>query len=674
MEEANTALISDPVAIAANDRQGYREGSALELLAKYFRNPTLLLITLVSGTAVLYSGTLLFQFVWDDEQQIVNNPLIRGWNSLPRAFVSDLWYHTFRQQTYYRPLFVAWSILNYSLVGLRPWGWHSGAVLLHLAATLAVFWLVRRLGIDYWTAALATLIFALHPIHIECVAWISAASDSMATLFFALAFIAFLNTRGGSNERELAWHFVSLTLLACALLTKEIALAFAALVGIYVWLNPSLESRGCSRKVREALFGMAPYAGVTLLYVVLRKLALRDAPFIFDAKHGYGDMALTLPYVLVFYGKQLFVPLGLTGLYYTPYVTTQILTRVVLPVLILACATALIYYWSRKLSDPMVAFAGWWLLMGVAPALYIRSFGNGDFVRDRYIYLGSIGFAILAAKAVRLLRAMKGWSAPAVQATAVILIALAYVGMSVPQQTYWSSDLLVYTRGHQLYPDNPYATIGLGREYSHLGADDRAIALAEDATKRDPNNLLQLYGLAEVYIAAKREEQGRDALEYALRMMPDFAKSETGMASVATLWAQLRDYDRALALCSAVLARVPDLYSALYNCGNIQLLAGHYPEAERLLRRALQAAPDLAAPRHFLGRTLLLEGRNPEAQPYLQQAAAMDPKVWDYHYWLAESFAQSGNRAAALAEYQHTLLLNQDSKEAKLRLTALEGK
>jgi tetratricopeptide (TPR) repeat protein len=674
MEDANTALISDPVETAANDRLAYREASAWELLAKYFRNPAVLLITLVSGTAVLYSGTLLFQFVWDDEQQIVNNPLIRSWNSLPRAFVSDLWYHTFRQQTYYRPLFVAWSILNYSLAGLRPWGWHAGAVLLHLAAVVAVFWLLRRLGIEYWTAALATLIFALHPIHIECVAWVSAASDSMATLFVALAFIAFLHTRGGGKGREPVWHFASLLLLACALLTKEIALAFSVLVGIYVWLNPSRESQGGSRKIREALFAMVPYAAVTFLYVVLRKLALRNAPFIFDAKHGYGDMALTLPYVLVFYLKQLVVPLGLTGLYYTPYVTTQFLARVVLPLFVLSCATVLVYCWSRKLSDRTVAFAGWWLVMGLAPALYIRSFGNGDFVRDRYIYLGSIGFAILAAKAVRLLPAMKGWSAPAVQATAVMLIGLAYVGVSLPQQMYWNSDLLVYARGHELYPDNPYATIGLGREYSHLGADDRAIALAEDAAKRDPNNLLQLYGLAEVYIAAGRTEQGRNALEYALRMMPDFAKSETGMASVATLWAELRDYDRALALCSEVLTRVPDLYSALYNCGNIQLLAGRSVEAEQLLRRALQAAPDLAAPRHFLGRTLLLEGRNAEAQPYLRQAAAMDPKVWDYHYWLAESFELSGNKAAALAEYQNTLQLNQGSKEAKLRLTALEGK
>jgi len=93
-----------------------------------------------------------------------------------------------------------------------------------------------------------------------------------------------------------------------------------------------------------------------------------------------------------------------------------------------------------------------------------------------------------------------------------------------------------------------------------------------------------------------------------------------------------------------------------------------------LLSHAMQLVPEQAAPKHFLGRALLQDGRNAKAQPYLLQAAAMDPKVWDYHYWLAVSFEESGNVSAARAEYQRALQLNQDSKEAKMRLTALEAK
>jgi tetratricopeptide (TPR) repeat protein len=658
-----------------NDEQACRKPDAWELLAKYFRSPQVLLSGLALATAVLYSGTLFFKFVWDDEAQIVNNPLIRSWHSLSRVFVSDLWYHSIRRQVYYRPLFVAWSILNYAVVGLRPWGWHLGAILLHLVATLAVFWLSRRLGLEYWTAALATVIFALHPIHIECVAWVSAASDSMVTMFAALAFVAFLNARDPQGTRRFAWRLASLVLLACALLTKEMAVSFTALVGVYVWLHLSRYKSRTLVKVRESLLVMVPYAAVTLCYVVLRKIVLGHSPVTLDMKHGYGDMALTLPYVLAFYLRQLVLPLGLTGLYYTPYVTTQILSHFVLPALILAIVAGLICYWARKTSDWVVVFAGCWLLIGLAPALYTRCFGNGDFVRDRYIYLPSIGFAILAAKGIRLLPGVKGWSAAAVQVTAVVAVCIAYVGMSLPQQAYWDSDLLVYARGHRLYPENAYASISLAREYSRLGAHDRAIALAEDGYKRNPDDIYQIYGLAEVYIAAGRRNEGRQALEYALRLSPEYVESETGRATVASYWAQLGDYDRALDLCSTLLARNPDLYSALYNCGNIELMAGHYRESGRLLQRAVEVSPQLAAPRHFLGRALFLDGKNAEGQAYLSQAVAMDPSVYDYHYWLGRSFQQSGDKANARREYLQALQLNGDnSTDVKLRIAALEGK
>ena len=146
------------------------------------------------------------------------------------------------------------------------------------------------------------------------------------------------------------------------------------------------------------------------------------------------------------------------------------------------------------------------------------------------------------------------------------------------------------------------------------------------------------------------------------------------MAGVAGLYGQMGDYDRALALCAEILEKEPGLYSALYNCGNIHLMDGQYKDAEQLLSKAAQLAPEQAAPKHFLGRALLQDGRNMEAQPYLLQAVSMDPKVWDYHFWLAVSFEQSGNISAARTEYQRSLQLNRDSKEAKLRLTALEAK
>ncbi|HXM10308.1 MAG TPA: tetratricopeptide repeat protein [Terriglobales bacterium] len=666
-----------------DNTQGSPEPGVSELLAQYLRRPSVLLPLLGLVTFVVYSGSLSFDFVWDDWPQIVNSPIIRSWNNLPRAFGSDLWYHVARHQVYYRPLFVAWSMLNYTLFGLRPWGWHLGAVLLHIGAVAAVFWLSRKLGLEYWTAALTALVFALHPVHIEPVTWVSAASDTMVTIFAALAFGAFLSGRDPGphldhnckQRKGTAWWIASMALLACALLTKEMAVVFSVLVGLYAWLHPAENKASPGKRVLSAAIEAAPYALVTLAYALLRKHALLHATGQFDPTHGMIDVARTLPLVLAVYLRQLLVPVGITGLYYTPYVashlTSAALTQIALPVAVLCAALAGLWYWNRREGKSIVAFAGLWLLVGLSPALYLRNFGNGDFVRDRYIYLPSIGFAILMALGLRHLPSVKQWSTQSVQVCAVILLCGGYACASIAQQVYWGNDLLLLVHGQALYPGNPYTMAGLAKEYSQRGANDRAIELAEAVVREHPEYGYGPLALAESYIRAGRFDEGRVWLE---RVNPDYAKSEMGMAGVAALYGQMGDYPQALALCSEVLEKEPNLYSALYNCGNIHLVDGQYKEAEQLLARAVQLVPEQAAPKHFLGRALLKDGQNAEAQPYLRQAVAMDPKVWDYHYWLAESLEQSGKIAAARAEYQQALQLNQSSTEARLRLAALEGK
>ena len=195
------------------------------------------------------------------------------------------------------------------------------------------------------------------------------------------------------------------------------------------------------------LIEAAPYALVTIGYALLRKHALVHATGQFDPTHGTMDVLRTLPLVLAFYLDKLLVPVGLTGLYYTPYVTHALASQFVWPALILAIAGVGLWYWNRREGNSTVAFAGLWLLVGLAPALYLRNFANGDFVRDRYIYLPSIGFAILLAMGLRRLPGLRTWNAKVVQITAILLVCAAYVGASLSQQVHWASDLLVLVRG-----------------------------------------------------------------------------------------------------------------------------------------------------------------------------------------------------------------------------------
>ena len=648
-----------------------QEPTAWEVIATHLRRPPILLLLLGLSTLVLYSGALSFEFVWDDQPQILNSPILRSWSNLPKAFTSDLWYHVARHQVYYRPLFVAWSMLSYALFGLRPWGWHLGAILVHIAAVLAVFWLARKLGLEYWTAALAALIFSLHPIHIEPVVWISAASDTMVTLFVAVAFGSFLNSHNPDKTHRFLWRFLSLVLLTCALFTKEMAVTFPVLIGVYVLLFPIEKKLPLGRKVYRALVDAAPYAIVTVAYVLVRKHALVHSTGQFDPAHGTADMLKTLPLVVGFYVKKLLLPVGLTGLYYTPYVTTKIVSQFVFPSCALAVVAALIWLWDRQEGNSVVAFCALWFVVGLAPALYLRNFGNGDFVRDRYVCLPSVGFAILLAMACRRLPSINKWSAPVVQAVAVLLLCVFYVSASLAQQVYWDNDLLVLVRGQSLYPGNPLTMAWLASEYSQRGAHERAIALAREAAIEHPEYAYGSLALAEAYIRAGRFDEGREWLQ---KVSPEYVESETGMASFAGLYGRIGDFDKAFALCDQILQKEPDLYSAVYNCGNVHLMDRQYKEAEQLLTRAVKLSPEDPAPKHYLGRALLEEGSYADSEAYLQQAVSLDEKVWDYHYWLGVSYEKTGNLQAARVEYQQALQLNPESSEAKLKLAAVEAK
>jgi len=640
-------------------------------LATWLREPAFLLSTIVL-VFLLYSGTLIFPFVWDDNPQIVNNPIIRSWSAVPRAFGSDLWFHFGRNQVYYRPLFTIWSTLNYTVFALRPWGWHLGAVLLHLVAFIVVFFFARLLGVEYWTAALASLIFAVHPVHIECVAWISAASDTMVTIFFMMAFMAFIRSHDDRESRWLAWRVGSVVLLACALLTKEMGLTFSGLVALYEWLFPSPRERSRLQKLRQCFLVALPYGIVTLGYLVLRKAVLHQVAGSIDPNHSNLEMALTWPIVLFSYLRILVVPVGLTGLYSTPYVQSASVLRFLLPLAVVLAVAAGIWHWSRRTGDRVIAFAGAWMLITLVPVLYLRNFPDGDYlVRDRYIYLPSVGFVILAAKAVRLLAKNRKLGTVSLQAAAVCVLTVAYCGAVYAQQIYWGSELLLFYRGYTLYPESNYARVGYAKALMDRGGYNRAIELLEGAIRNRPDDGPGYFLLAQAYTKSGKKEKGKVMLQRAISLFPQMMSSEVAKVDVAGQYGELGDYKHALALCSEVLGKDPNLYSALYDCGNIHMEAGDYAGAEKLLARAVEIAPDQAAPEYFLGRVYFKTGRFAKAEDLFRKAVTTDPHIYDYHYWYGRTLAKRGDSVDARRELSIALQLNSESTEAKTALAAL---
>ena len=192
-----------------------------------------LLVLALVLTALSYVNTLRFQFVYDDLPQIISNPRVHSWQHVPRLFVEHVWSQFSGQPgNYYRPLFELWLIINYSLFGLHPAWWHGTTVLVHLAVVLMVYVLARRVTGDRLTAAIVTVIYGLHPTHIETVAWVSGVTEPLLAVFVIGSFVSYARSRDGEAGAGW-WRAASAASYGLAMLCKETGVMVPALLFTY---------------------------------------------------------------------------------------------------------------------------------------------------------------------------------------------------------------------------------------------------------------------------------------------------------------------------------------------------------------------------------------------------------------------------------------------------------
>src|SRR5579872_3731687 len=191
--------------------------------------PLLPLLVILAATLAAYSPALSFQFTYDDFPQIVHNKLIQSWQYVGLYPKIHVWAQSSLWGNYYRPLFLFLLLLEHTAFGLHPMGWHAVSIAFHLGVVLFVFALANEF-IDEQSALVSALIFALHPIHIESVAWVSGVTDPMLAVFSLACILYFIRFRKRGRYFLLA---LSLLFYAGALLSKETAIIVPGLLLAY---------------------------------------------------------------------------------------------------------------------------------------------------------------------------------------------------------------------------------------------------------------------------------------------------------------------------------------------------------------------------------------------------------------------------------------------------------
>ena len=471
--------------------------------------------------AFLYTPSLRFQFVYDDVYQIALNPHVHSWRFFPVYFTQSVWSQvTGSTDNFYRPFFLLWLRINYLAFGDEPAGWHLTAVLVHLLATVLVHRLARALGTGRIAAFLAAIVFGLHPIHLEAVAWASGVTESLASTFFLAALVTYVQWKKAGQYRSL-WLAASVGLFAAALLVKETAAVLPVVLVAYEYCGMPPNEPTQQRRLRSFFHQqwrqLVPYGAVLFLYLMARTCAIHGIPHRTPV-----PLRLTLlswPWLLCLYVKMLILPVNLSPLYDFPYVYRVHEVRFILPLVLIVTASAVVWLRRRhqgSLSTLMIL----WFVITLSPAFlqFLLAKGSESY-HDRYLYLPSVAWALLlgvafehlGTRANRLQRGL-AW----ISATTLVTI-LAFGAHR--QINFWESNYSLFAQAHQVAPQNELAASNFAAELMKRRQYQEALNLAEQMIRLHPQSVPPLLSAASAsfflhdYVTAERYYQRAVQLE-----------------------------------------------------------------------------------------------------------------------------------------------------------------
>jgi hypothetical protein len=579
-------------------------------------------LALAAASVIPFAGSLHGAFVYDDVKQIVGNPLIQDPRHLGRAMASDVWaFKGDRGESwsnYWRPGFVLWLILNHRLFGLRDTlGWHAGSVALHAATTLVAYGLLLRLGLSWRLAAAVCLLFAVHPVHVESVAWISGSPDPLAALLLLGALWAAL---AGAGSRRPALRAAAVLLHLAALLVKEIAVLFPVVVAAAWWTAGA----GSGRRERAlgALRAAAPFAVGSAVFLVARLLVLGRAQVATPWRMGLPGILLNAPQLLVFYLRQSLWPATLGPSYPLRAVRpgAQDAAGFWIPLGLVAVAGLLAWFLARGRRVGQVGVA--LFLVFLLPAFNIDAFIPEQVVHDRYLYLPLLGILMAVVRAP-----------PRAEGVALALAACLSVPLAMATARYaiaWTSESALWERGVRTDPgssfnwaEHAHALLQEGRVDAAREAADRALGIGPVTSG--------FFTRAEVAFRQGRFPEAEADLQKVLAAQPDNPLAYERLALVYQVQGRLADAEATLRLGGD---RVPYRRCAFgSNLAVVVYLAGRKADAVAELERVrpltgIEASASCRMVLVRLGTIYGERGREADAQrafeDYLKLSAPFD--------------------------------------------------
>jgi tetratricopeptide (TPR) repeat protein len=604
----------------------------------WYRADWLGALFLVAATLAAYLPAWHAGFIWDDDAH-VTRPVLQGLHGLAR-----IWDDPGATQQYYPVLYSAFW-LEHRAWGDASAGYHIANILLHALAACLLFRALRLLAVP--GAFLAAAVFALHPVNVESVAWISEQKNTLSAVFYLAAGLAYLRFDEG---RRPAWYGMGAGLFVLALLSKSVTATLPAALLVILWWK-----RGRLSFKRDVLpvapwLGLGAACGAVTAWMERTHVGANGAAFALSA----GARVAVAGRALWFYLGKILWPARLAFIYPRWDMSAPGVLAFVYPLAALA-ALACLWALRGRARGPVATallFAGTLFpalgFVNVFPFLY-------SFVADHFQYLalammvsGLAGGAALAA--ARLSPALRRAAAAAAAAIVAVLAFLTWrqCATYADPESLWRATLA----------RNPacwMADNNLASELLKDGRVDEAIAAVHEGIRLEPSNAAAQATLGEALGRKGRIPEAIDAFERALAIEPSNAAARIDLGADLLQAGRL---DEAIAQYTAALAIIPDSATAHGGLADAYLRSGRLDEAIAEYGRSLEDDPRGASVHANLATALVERGRRDEAIAHYRKAVEIDPAFTAAWFNLGNALFQVGRFEDSAASYGNALQLD----------------
>lgn len=620
-------------------RHGLETDKVVEfLIASPPRRWLLFGLFLIAATLLAYQPIWHAGFIWDDDHYVTGNLALRSLKGL-----WQIWFVPGATPQYYPMTFTGFWV-EYHLWQLNPSGYHLTNVLLHAVNAILLWTVLRRLDVPgAWLAAAS---FALYPVCVESVAWISEIKNVLSGSFYLSAALIYL---GFDRTRNWRLYFFALGLFVLGLISKTvIATLPAALLVVFWWQRGKLSWK-------QDVLPLIPFflagvgAGLFTAWMEWAFVGAKGSEFNFT----FIERTLIAGRAIWFYLGKLICPVDLIFMYPRWQVSQVIGWQYLFPAVALLVTLGL-WMLSRRNRGPLAA---WLFFVGTLfPALgFLNVYPfRYSFVADHFQYLAMIGPLTLAAAGIdRLFRHLRNkeqlWELVFCQTLLLVLGGLTWYqcGMYANSEILWRATLA----GN---PDCWMARNNLGFVLIQKGEVDEAMAQFQQALQLNPKDPPSWNNVGNVLLHWGKVDEAIPYFQKSLQLNSDYVEARNNLGSALL---QKGKVDQAIAQFQKGLQIDPNSVEALGNLGNVMLQEGKADEAIAYYQKALRLSPHNANLYNNLGNALSRQGHFEQAIAYYQAAIKLEPNNPSFLNNLAwllatcpEAHVRDGQQAVQLAE------------------------